>query len=62
MNEKDLINWSNLSVLIAGSRQNVRKTNTRPIYRQQVEIFTSAMRRAMDELRDHDIKNQGDAE
>lgn len=60
MDEKDLINWSNLSIIIAGNRQNLRKTKVRPIYQQQVDIFLKAMREAMQELRRYEIEKENE--
>ena len=60
MDEKDLINWSNLSILIAGNRQNVRKNNVRPIYQKQVSFFTKAVKQAMDELRRYEVGKEED--
>lgn len=58
MDEKDLLNWSNLSTIISGNRQNVRKNNVRPIYEKQVGFFTNAIKKAIAELRRYEIENE----
>ena len=55
---KNLINWQQLSIIIAGNSESIRRNRIPAKYLQQVHIFINALNQANDDLRAYEISNQ----
>lgn len=55
---KNLINWQQLSVIIAGNSESIRRNRIPAKYQHQVDIFINALSKANDDLRSYEISKQ----